>query len=87
MKIKAISVDLISAAVPKEKQHRSDYGLSRSTFEVVPSWNPILFELTDLTLKPEADGRLAIPNKPGPGIELDPDYLRKYPYDQAARMV
>jgi D-galactarolactone cycloisomerase len=55
-------------------------------FEVVQSWNPILFELSDLSLKPEADGCIAIPNKPGLGIELDPDYLRKYPYDSSPRM-
>ena len=56
-------------------------------FEVVQSWNPILFEITNLNLVPEADGCIAIPNGPGLGVEIDPDYLKKYPYDQAPRII
>jgi L-alanine-DL-glutamate epimerase-like enolase superfamily enzyme len=56
-------------------------------FEIVQSWNPILFELTNLRLVPGADGCLVIPDKPGLGVEIDPDYLKKYPYDQSPRIL
>lgn len=56
-----------------------------SIFEFGQTYNPLLFELTDLSLEVDQDGYVAIPLRPGLGFELRPDVMERFPFNAALR--
>jgi L-alanine-DL-glutamate epimerase-like enolase superfamily enzyme len=72
MKITAIRAHWLSVPIPEAQQHTSDFIVEYSL-----GANPMLHELA-VERFPVVDGYLEIPDRPGLGVTIDPDFVAKY---------
>jgi L-alanine-DL-glutamate epimerase-like enolase superfamily enzyme len=84
MKITTVHATWVHVPIPPERQHTSDFGKIASFDSVIVKIDtnaglvgPLLHELVHEKF-PVIDGRLEIPDRPGLGITVDEDFVRRH---------